>query len=156
MEIIEIGICPVDTNSLSIAAPRSIIVRPQHSTISKFCEGLTGLTQEDVDLGITFTEACEILKTEYQSEWTCVASWGAFDCIQFKKDSKLYGLEYPFSDTHINIKHLFSLWKNCGNKGLKKATANLGAGFIGNQHKAGDDAFNAARVLVGAIKAMRG
>lgn len=155
MEIIEIGICSVDTNSLSIAAPKSIMVRPQHSTVSKFCEGLTGLRQEDVDLGITFPEACEILKTEYRSEWTCIASWGAFDCTQFHKDSKLHGLEYPFGRTHLNVKQLYSMWKNCGGRGLGKAIRQLGMEFKGVQHRGGDDAYNVARILVEIIRVMR-
>ena len=43
-EIIEIGICVVDTRQLQRISKHSILVRPEKSTVSDFCTELTTLT----------------------------------------------------------------------------------------------------------------
>lgn len=43
-----------------------IIVRPEQSTVSAFCTELTGLTQAEVDAGVSFAEACRTVATEHQ------------------------------------------------------------------------------------------
>ena len=68
-EIIEIGICPVEIASGQRLGKESILVKPMCSTVSKFCTKLTTLTQEQVDTGITFKEACAILENKYLSKY---------------------------------------------------------------------------------------
>lgn len=41
-------------------------VRPRTPTVSGFCTGLTGLTQQEVNAGISFAEACRILIADHQ------------------------------------------------------------------------------------------
>lgn len=67
-EIIEIGICPIDTKSGDALESRSIIIKPEYSKVSEFCTKLTTITQEDVDAGISFKDACSILVDEYNSK----------------------------------------------------------------------------------------
>ena len=57
-EIIEIGICTLDIVAGQRLAQRSILVRPEHSSVSAFCTQLTTLTQEQVEPGVSFTQAC--------------------------------------------------------------------------------------------------
>lgn len=52
-EIIEIGLCLLDVASWQPQDKRSIIIRPEHSTVSPFCTQLTGITQEQADQGIS-------------------------------------------------------------------------------------------------------
>jgi inhibitor of KinA sporulation pathway (predicted exonuclease) len=61
-EIIEIGICPLDVPSGERLEKESILVKPERSQISEFCTNLTTLTQEQVNQGVPFAEACSILK----------------------------------------------------------------------------------------------
>ncbi len=64
-EIIEIGICPIDISSGQRLEKESILVKPEHSKVSEFCTKLTTLTQAQVNQGITFQQACSILKKKY-------------------------------------------------------------------------------------------
>jgi inhibitor of KinA sporulation pathway (predicted exonuclease) len=43
------------------------LVKPERSTVSEFCTELTTLTQEQVDQGMSFAEACERLQKRYLS-----------------------------------------------------------------------------------------
>ncbi len=72
-EIIEIGVCPLELSTGRRLEKRSILVRPKRSRVSPFCTQLTTLTQAQVDGGITFMEACEVLRKTYQTRervWT--------------------------------------------------------------------------------------
>ena len=73
-EIIEIGLTVVDFEAGEHGervAKHRILVRPQRSTVSGFCAELTGLTQSEVDSGVSFAEACKLLAAQYQSSPAC-------------------------------------------------------------------------------------
>ena len=59
-DVIEIGVCPVEVGTLTRLEKRSILIRPERSTVSPFCTQLTTLTQEQVDAGVTFADACKL------------------------------------------------------------------------------------------------
>lgn len=147
-EIIEIGICPVDTKSGDVLESRSIIVKPMHSEVSEFCTRLTTLTQEDVDSGISFKEACDILVNKYHSKKYMWCSYGYFDKNKFGTQCEMEKVEYPFSKAHINVKMLFAL-KNSLTKdvGMVKTLKLLGIPLIGVHHRGVDDARNVANIL---------
>lgn len=63
-EIIEIGVCVVDTHGWRRTERRRILVRPRGSRVGAFCTELTGLTQADVDAGVDFATACAGLPLE--------------------------------------------------------------------------------------------
>jgi inhibitor of KinA sporulation pathway (predicted exonuclease) len=147
-EIIEIGISPIDTKSGSILDSRSIIVRPEHSEVSEFCTKLTTLTQEDVDAGISFKEACDILVNEYHSKKYIWASYGYFDKGQFVEQCEREDIEYPFSKAHINVKMLFALkYSLIKDVGMMKALKLLNIPLIGTHHRGVDDSRNVANIL---------
>ena len=60
-EIIEVGVCLLDTETLAIEDNRGILVKPTRSKVSEFCTKLTSLTQEMVDDGVSFAESCATL-----------------------------------------------------------------------------------------------
>lgn len=147
-EIIEIGICPIDTKSGNLLKPRDIIVKPEHSTVSEFCTRLTTLTQEDVDNGISFKDACEILVNEYNSKTYVWGSYGYYDKNQFGFQCVRDNVEYPFSKAHINVKQLFALkYSLRKDVGMKKALKLLNIPLIGVHHRGIDDARNVAKIL---------
>src|SRR5690242_3574606 len=82
-EIIEIGVTVVDIVARERVSRHRILVRPERSTVSAFCSELTGLTQSDVDAGVSFAEACGTLATQLSAGKRGWASWGDYDRKQF-------------------------------------------------------------------------
>ena len=108
-EIIEIGIAVVNIKTLKTLQNDSIIIRPQNSTVSKFCTKLTTLTQEMVDQGMTFQAAMATLRQNYESENRTMVSWGDYDRKMFERNCKDYGCKYPFGQRHLNLKNCFTM-----------------------------------------------
>lgn len=147
-EIIEIGICSISTKSGNILRSRSVIVKPEHSKVSEFCTRLTTLTQKDVDSGISFKDACDILTKEYCSKKYMWASYGYFDKKQFIAQCEREDVEYPFSKAHINVKLLFALkYSLIKDVGMVKALKLLNMPLVGTHHRGIDDAKNVAKIL---------
>ncbi len=146
-EIIEIGICRLRANGDRMEK-RSLLVKPEHSTVSAFCTELTSLTQEQVDAGMTFAEACAILEKEYRTRQRVWASYGDFDRQQFERQCAAWNVRYPFSPTHLNIKTLFTLARAMRHDvGMAQALELAGIPLEGRHHRGDDDAWNAARLL---------
>jgi inhibitor of KinA sporulation pathway (predicted exonuclease) len=148
-EIIEIGICMLDVQTREITNKQGILVKNHESEISKFCTQLTSITQEMIDKdGVEFDEACEILKTYYNSAKRVWFSWGNFDRTQLVKDCLHRGVEYPMSDYHFNAKTLYGLkYKMKREPGVQSALKHAGMKFEGTHHRGVDDAVNIARLL---------
>lgn len=147
-EIIEIGISPIDTKSGDLLESKSIIVKPEHSKVSEYCTELTTITQNDVDSGISFKDACEILINEYNSKKYAWASYGAYDRNQFDIQCKRENIEYPFSYAHINVKVLFALrYSLRRDVGMAKALKILNIPLVGIHHRGIDDSKNIAKIL---------
>lgn len=147
-EIIEIGITPIDTSSGNLLESRSILIKPEYSEISKFCTRLTTITQEDVDSGISFKDACYILANEYHSKNYVWGSYGYYDKKQFMAQCGRENIEYPFSKDHINVKTLFALkYSLKRNVGMTKALRILDMPLIGILHRGIDDSRNIANIL---------
>lgn len=148
-EIIEIGITPIDTRSIALLESRSIIVKPERSKVSKYCTELTTLTQYDVDNGISFSDACNLLLSEYKSKKYVWASYGNYDKNQFHIQCKREHIEYPFSNDHINVKSLvackYSLRRDVG---MDKVLKLLDMPLIGTHHRGIDDSRNIANILL--------
>ncbi len=146
-EIIEIGVCLLNLQTLERSDKRSILVKPSRSKVSKFCTELTSLTQEQVDTGITYAEACEILQNEFDAPNRLWGSWGDYDRKMFVQQCDSFFVPYPFSDKHVNLKALFTeklaLKKQVGMAGAIKMT---GLPLEGTHHRGDDDAWNIARL----------
>jgi len=152
-EIIELGACFLNNKTGEVSQKTSYIIRPKHSTISKFCEELTTITQDMVNKGIPFGDGVNKFKKDFGLSSRVWASWGDYDRRQFEKDCRLHNIEYPFKQTHINAKNLHALRNKLGHeKGLGAVIEGLGWQFEGTHHRGVDDAVNAARVLWELIK----
>lgn len=148
-EIIEIGISAVDYKTKEIRLKETIIVKPEYSTVSKFCNELTTHTQENLDeVGISFAEACKILEDKFSTRDRIWMSWGEYDRKQFERDCEAKGVRYPFGRTHLNMKPLFSFAYGISKDlGVGQALDHLGLEFEGTPHRGDDDAYNIARIL---------
>jgi len=153
-EIIEIGICVLDTTTGIITQNQGLLIKPEVSTVSEFCTQLTTITQSQLDKeGMSFKEACNILRTEYDTYQYTWASYGAYDYNMLEKQCNFRKMDFPVSKNHINVKELFT-----EKKGLKKKVGMNGALHIldipleGTHHRGKDDAKNIAKILYWILK----
>lgn len=147
-EIIEIGMTPVETKSGNLLETRDIIVKPEHSMISDFCTDLTTLTQEQVDLGVPFKDACRILTDEFMTKNRVWASYGNYDKNRFEEQCIREKIDYPFGNDHINTKALFAAVHSLRHQvGMSKALNILGIPLEGTHHRGNDDSRNIAKIL---------
>lgn len=149
-EIIEIGICILHIASGEIANGKSILVKPARSKVSPFCTQLTTITQDMVEGGISFAEACALIQDEYDAKNHLWGSWGDYDRKMFQSQCPGFGVEYPFSDNHVNLKKLFAAKYQLPKAvGMARALQVAGLDLIGTHHRGGDDAMNIARLAQG-------
>ena len=148
-EIIEIGICVLDTNTGEVTQNEGILINPERSEISDFCTGLTTITQALLDAeGISFVAACTKLREEYNPKQYTWASYGQYDLNMLKRQCKLRNMEYPMGAHHINVKTTFSEVKGIRKKvGMKGALQILDIPLDGTHHRGIDDARNIAKIL---------
>lgn len=155
-EIIEIGVCLLSVADGDRGDRASILTHPERSKVSAFCTGLTTLTQEQVDGGISFAEACSILANEYASGKRLWASYGDYDRQMFEHQCRLGGVPYPFGKGHINVKSLLAVAGGLHREvGLDRAMQHVGIQFEGTHHRGSDDAWNVAAVLWQLLRSAR-
>jgi inhibitor of KinA sporulation pathway (predicted exonuclease) len=160
-EIIEIGAVdlggPVPHPEALTGEPRifQAHVRPRrHPVLSPFCTELTGILQEQVDRASSFPVVYRaFLEWVGGDDGLVLASWGAWDDRQLRRDAARWELPEPRWQ-FTNIRRLFTRQPGAararrgGWLGLAGAVAHLGGAFTGRQHSAVDDAVNAAWVLL--------
>lgn len=152
-EIIEIGVCPVEVASGERGERRSILVRPTRSRVSPFCTRLTTLTQADVDGGVSFADACAVLRKEFRSNNRVWASYGDYDRKMFERQCKAVGVGYPFGPRHLNVKTLFALVRALPREvGMAEAVRIAGHRLDGTHHRGHDDAYNIAGLLAELLR----
>jgi inhibitor of KinA sporulation pathway (predicted exonuclease) len=151
-EIIEIGLTVVDLAAGERVGRHQIVVRPRRSRVSEFCTELTGWTQEEVDAGVGFAEACEALRGEHSAGTRLWASWGDYDRRQFERQCAQTGVAYPFGRRHVNVKAAFARardWER--GVGMNHALAVAGLPLEGRHHCGADDAWNIAALALGLV-----
>ena len=157
-EIIEVGWALLNVLSNTLLRTGTILVKPIHSSVSKFCTQLTTITQEMVDTeGVTLKEAFDFLVDELGSKDLSWASYGDWDKKMVRQECKVFNLPYPFGKTYTNIEALFKeLYSgHRGDYGMATVyKAVLGKQIEGTHHRGGDDAKNIA-VMLGELLKMR-
>ncbi|MFJ8128641.1 exonuclease domain-containing protein [Streptomyces hydrogenans] len=152
-EIIEIGLTVVDVSAGRRVSRHRVLVRPVRSRVSAFCTELTGLTQAEVERGVTFAEACRILVEEHGAGERPWASWGEYDRRQFARQSQADGVAFPFGypteRTHTNAKAVFAAAYGLRKKpGMDQALHRAGLPLEGRHHRGEDDAWNIAALVL--------
>lgn len=156
-EIIEIGICVVDLANASLADTATVLVKPAASTVSAFCTELTSLTPAMLADGISFAEACRILRREHHSRDRLWVSYGDYDRVQFQRNCEATGTPYPFGRRHLNLKAMLGLLRQPpGETDLMAALAEAGLSPEGRHHRGIDDAINTARLLLWMLRGWHG
>ena len=144
-EIIEIGVCTLDLKTLAIEDADGIIVKPVNTEVSEFCTQLTTLTQDDVDKGISFEDACKILRKKYDSKNRPWASYGKYDDNIFQRECLKKNVKYPFGSFHINIKAVIETIFG-QTMGMAEALKLMDLDLDGTHHRGVDDAKNTAKI----------
>lgn len=160
-EIIEIGNAVLRVGDLQLEPGPEILVRPTRSGVSEFCTELTSLTAEMLEeRGVSFPEAIETLEAAHdQLRATVWASYGDYDRRMLSSECERHGIEFPLSNTHLNVKRLVALMSGWAREtGLRRALKRLdleptpGSTF----HRGSDDAVEIARVLGLVMRRSRG
>jgi len=152
-EIIEIGLTVVDLEQRERLSKHRILVRPRRSRVSAFCTELTGLTQEEVDTGVEFAEACRLLHSEHRADSRPWASWGDYDRHQFERQCKATQTRYPFGRRHTNVKLAFTESRGLRRRpGMDAALKIAGFPLEGRHHSGADDAWNIAALVVDLLE----
>lgn len=150
-EVIEIGYAIVENNK--IIENGDIYVKPQYSTISKFCTQLTGITQEKVEKeGVLPKEAYARLNKLFSkvSKW---GSYGNYDKNILTTNSQLYKLKLNMPE-HFNIRLLASKKYYNGSdpyaapSNPKDVLQKLKMPWEGRNHNGKDDALNIAKLYL--------
>ncbi|HXP18255.1 MAG TPA: 3'-5' exonuclease [Streptosporangiaceae bacterium] len=148
-EIIEIGLTTVDLSASQRIGRHRVLVRPQRSDVSPFCTELTGLTQADVEGGLSFTAACRLLAAEHHARSRPWVSWGDYDRRQFIRQCEATSTEYPFGADHINAKTVFAQAHGLAKPpGMAAALRIAGLPLDGRHHCGADDAWNIAALIL--------
>ncbi|MCX4244313.1 3'-5' exonuclease [Paraliomyxa miuraensis] len=149
-EIIEIGAVLVDPTSLAPLDEFQTFVRPvQHPELTPFCTELTSITQEQVRHAPMLRIAIERLR-RFLPQPVTLASWGAYDRNQFRRESQRKRIGLPWDQQHLNIKESFA--KLVGQRmGVGQALHRVGLRFSGTPHRGIDDARNIVRLLPFAL-----
>ncbi|MBB4946310.1 inhibitor of KinA sporulation pathway (predicted exonuclease) [Kitasatospora gansuensis] len=148
-EIIEIGLTVVDLDSGQRVGRHRIVVRPARSSVSAFCTRLTGLTQAEVDAGVSFTEACRQLAAAHDTGRLPWASWGDYDRNQFTRQCRSTRVEYPFGQHHVNAKAVFTeVYGLRKRPGMAQALEIAGLPLEGRHHRGEDDAWNIGALVL--------
>ncbi|MGW4246307.1 exonuclease domain-containing protein [Nocardia sp. NPDC004722] len=152
-EIIEIGVCVLDLRTRERVGRHSILVRPEHSQVSEFCTRLTTLTPAQVAGGITFAEACALLRREFRADSRPWASWGDYARKQFQAQCTGTVTAYPFGGRHTNAKRVFSEARGSRRRfGMAEALRAAGLPLEGTHHRGGDDAWNIAALIADMLE----
>ncbi len=153
-EIIEVGVCVLSLADGAISEARSLLVRPTVSEVSPFCTKLTTLTAEQLRVGMSFEAACAALRAEYDTPRRPWASWGSYDRRLFTEQCAGFGVDYPFSEHHINLKQRFGkLYRIKSAPGMAAALDYLQLPLLGTHHRGSDDAHNIARIAAAVLAA---
>ena len=132
-------------------------MRPQSSRVSAYCTELTTLTPEQVGGGVTFAAACATLTAEFDSHVLPWASYGDFDRIMFEAECRDKRVQFPFGDTHLNVKNLAAIAAGLRDEiGLPPILKRFGLEPEGTLHRGNDDAANIARLLAKILGTVRG
>lgn len=149
-EIIQVGICEVDTKNWAISKPTSLYIKPEFSdSLSEFCVNLTGITDGILAReGVSRARAFNTLREVFKSDRRPWVSWGDYDRKKLAEESGWIREKSVMSAQHLNLKLLYSLMSGGKPLGMNKALKALNMELIGRHHDGSDDAYNTARILV--------
>lgn len=159
-EIIEIGAVLIDSNGYWLGHYSSFVKPKINPTLTKFCKKLTGISQNDVDKAPPFNkvlvELQDLIFDEFNGEPYQFCSWSDFDKRIVNDEILRYNANHTvklnnhITHYYVDLQKAFSKKHKLGKRrmSVEKALIHLGMEFVGDQHRAIDDAINTARIAL--------
>ena len=152
MEIIEIGATLATSEGHEVAHFQRYVRPLRRPCLTRFCKDLTHIGQQQIDSARTLAQlwpAFESWLLAQGSRLAGWASWGDYDRRQLEQEWQTQGLQSRLQQfPHLNLKQSFASSRQLTRPvGLNMALMLAGMHFQGRQHRALEDARNAARLL---------
>ncbi len=152
-EIIQIGFISTDADN-RIRHRGEIMIKPSvYTVMNAYVSGLTGITQEDIDSGISFREAIEEM-SRFFVEDTVLITWGDDDIPILCENLRFHGMDETLLPPHYNLQRIFAsqTGSNLRQTGLKTAAEALG--IVPDEEIRAHDALNDAYMTYLIAKAL--
>ncbi|AZE95719.1 Inhibitor of the KinA pathway to sporulation, predicted exonuclease [Pseudomonas orientalis] len=152
MEVIEIGASLVNRQGRELDHFQRFVRPLRRPLLTPFCRKLTHITQANIDAAAPITEVWPLFERwlgQHQPRLEGWASWGDYDRVQLELEWQRHGLASALDQTpHVNLKQRFAKARRLDKPmGLNGALQLAGMQFVGQQHRALEDARNTARLL---------
>jgi inhibitor of KinA sporulation pathway (predicted exonuclease) len=147
----------VDAKTLSVVDEFHHYILPDHHpTLTPFCKQLTGITQQQVDQGISMRQALQLaeqfLKQYDNGVFVTCGHWDLRQMLRSQATHLNYRLA-PIFKQWINIKitcQAYLKWPK--QQGMAGMLRGLGLKLVGRHHSGIDDARNIASIVVELCK----
>ena len=114
-EVIQIGAVKLD-KSLRICGSYQIIVKPKYfKKLHKHVSELTGITQEQMDVGTPLTVAAESFR-RWCGEDFAFLTWGPDDIPMLKENFHVNGIDFDWLNVTYDLQQIFSRQTDGGSK----------------------------------------
>jgi inhibitor of KinA sporulation pathway (predicted exonuclease) len=158
-EITEVGITVGNFGGIFLKDSKIVkIKKPLHPRSTELC----GITQQDVDNGCELSEVAEWLSIIIDTHKPFVnpVVWGIGDSVELLNEFKSNGIDFPyFGRRIIDVKHHFLFVEAANGRalsgGLRASMAKHKLNFIGEPHRAVNDAHNTLRFYFHLLQRQR-
>ncbi len=107
-EVIQIGAVKLDKN-MNICGSYQIIVKPKYfKKLHRHVSELTGITQEQMDMGTPLPEAAERFK-RWCGEDFVFLTWGPDDIPMLKENFNVHGVPFDWLDRVYDLQRIFNV-----------------------------------------------
>lgn len=146
-EVIQIGAVKLDKNMVPCGSYQ-VIVKPKYfKKIHKHVSVLTGITQEQIDLGTSLPEAAERFRKWCGRDFVFL-TWGPDDIPMLKENFRVHDLPSSWLDSTYDLQLIFNAQTDGGSKqrSLEYAMEHFGIAQTLPAHDALNDAYFTALV----------
>lgn len=106
-EVIQIGAVKLDKN-LKPCGSYQVIVKPKfYKKLHRHVSALTGITQEQMDLGISLAEAAQRFKKWCGKDFAFL-TWGPDDIPMLKENFHAHGIEHSWLDSVYDLQRIYA------------------------------------------------
>ncbi|MBP3855539.1 MAG: exonuclease domain-containing protein [Ruminiclostridium sp.] len=141
-EIIQIGFVAV-SEEMEITHREELMIKPViYRVMNPYVSTLTGITQADIDRGMSLPEAMEIMSRYFGAE-TVLMTWGDDDMPILRENLSYHGIGSDMLPAHYNLQRIFAAQteSHLRQTGLKTALEILGITDEIKAHDALNDAY---------------
>ena len=114
-EVIQIGAVKLDKN-MRICGSYQIIIKPKYfKRLHRHVSELTGITQEQMDLGTPLPEAAERFKRWCGTDFAFL-TWGPDDVPMLKENFNVHDIPFDWLDRTYDLQKIFNMQTDGGSK----------------------------------------